>query len=60
MTGKNTMVLYIEYNGDSTSLEFVRSNRERFDDWSNRQQFYIPDYDAVMPPGEEFPTDLSY
>ncbi|MBQ2685254.1 MAG: zinc-ribbon domain-containing protein [Erysipelotrichaceae bacterium] len=60
MTGKNTMVLYIEYNGDSTSLEFVRSNRERFDDWSNRQKFYIPDYDAVMPPGEEFPTDLSY
>ena len=53
MTGKNSMVLYIEYNGDHTSLEFVRSTRERFDDWSNRQKFYQPDPSIIIPPGDE-------
>ena len=53
ITGKDTMVLYIEYNGDNTSMEFVRSTRERFDDWGNRQKFNLPDPSSVMPPGEE-------
>ncbi|MBQ3376447.1 MAG: zinc-ribbon domain-containing protein [Erysipelotrichaceae bacterium] len=53
MTGKDTMVLYIEYNGDHTSLEFVRSTRERFDDWGNRQKFNLPDPSLIIPEGDE-------
>ena len=53
ITGKNSLVLYIEYNGDKTSLEFTRSTRERFDDWSNRQKFYNPDSSKLIPNGDE-------
>ena len=54
MTGKNSMVLYIEYNGDNTSLEFVRSTRERFDNWENRQKFSNPDPSQIIPNGDEW------
>jgi hypothetical protein len=54
MTGMNSMVLYIEYNGDNTSLEFVRSTRERFDNWENRQKFSNPDPSQIIPNGDEW------
>ncbi|MBQ4374465.1 MAG: hypothetical protein II783_01620, partial [Erysipelotrichales bacterium] len=53
MTGKNSMVLYLELNGDKATVEFTRSTKARYDDLTNRQKFYAPDPSIIIPPGDE-------